>query len=116
MGRLAAVDLGRYDRIGNIQVIIARVFVKRHEIISEMLSRCGEERGFGGKPGKETRHMIRGAAHQTEGLLSPTLDHAALRSEVLRRSRNMVAAEHWFSGPGRLVCHQITVLRVRSNV
>ena len=113
---LAPVDLRRRQRIGNVEMVVARKLVEAGQVVGVMLAGRGEEGGTGGKPREEPRDVIRRAAHQAERMLGPALDHAPPRPKVFRPLRDVVAPEHRLAGPGRRVGHQLAVRRIGGNV
>ena len=112
----AAVDLRRREGIGNVEMVVAGVLVERNQVVRIALPCCREECRIGGEPREESGDMIGCAAHQTEGVLGPALDHAAARTEIFRPPRDVIAPEHRPAGPGRRVGHQLAVGRVRGDI
>ena len=46
MRRLAAVDLRRNDRIGDVEMVVAQVLVEARDVVGELLPGGGEQRGL----------------------------------------------------------------------
>ena len=97
-------------------MVVARLFVKPHDVFAELLAGRGEHRRLGRIAAEEAGDVIGRAPHQAEGGLRPFLREQPPRTQVGVRLRNLVAAMHRRPGLGRGECHQLAVLGRRRDV
>ncbi len=113
---LAAVDLGRNDRVGDVEVMVAHVLVEGDHVVRELLSACRQHVGSCRIAGEEARHVIGRPSHQAEGRLRPGLREQAPRLEVGMAPRDLVGAQHRLAGLGRDEGHALAQLRLGRDV
>ena len=116
VGRLAAVDLRRDDRVADVEVLVAGALVERDNVIGELLSGGRKNLRHRRIAGKEARHVVGRATHQPEGGLRPCLGEQSSRAQVGMRPGDLPGALHRLAGRGRGERHQLAVLRRRRDV
>ena len=116
MRGLAAVDLRRDDRVGDIEMVVAQALVDFLQVVGEVGTARREQRGLRGVAGDEARDVIGRATHQAEGRLRPGLGGAALRPQIVVALRDLPGPPHRRAGLGRRIGHQLAVLGRRGKV
>ena len=95
---LTAIDLRRHDGVAAIDVMVAHEFVKRDEVVGEVLAGCGKEPRLRRIAGEEAGDVIGGAAHQPEGRLGPGFGKQPPRAQVGVAVRDLPGALHRLGG------------------
>ena len=81
-----AVDLGRHDRVGDVQILVARPLVEAHDVVAELPAPAVEELAPAGEAGEHRGHVVGRAPHQPVGALGPEPVDGPPAPEVLRRA------------------------------
>jgi len=88
VSRLRAVDLGRHDRVGEVEVLGARLLPELHDVVAELAAGPVEELA----PRRERRDdggdVVGRAPHEPVGRLGPEAVDAAADLEVVRAARD----------------------------
>ena len=92
--RLGAVDLRRHDRIAEIEMMLARVLVERHQIVGKFLATRGENTWRRREPAEETGHVVERAPHQAERGFRPRLRRKPSRAEIRMGCGDLIGAQH----------------------
>ena len=116
MGGLATVDLRRNDGVGDIAMVLARIFVKVDDILGELRAAGAEDFRLRRKAAKEIRNVVGRAPHQAKRQLRPFLSSYALGLEVGVRLGNLIAAPNRLARVRRRERHCLAVCGCRREV
>ena len=111
MGGLAAIDLRRDDRVGEIEVIVAGELVEVRHVLGVTGASFGENLRLRGEAAEEVRHVVGRPAHEAEGHFRPTLCGDALGAQVGMATGDLVAAPNWRAAVGRRKGHDVAIFR-----
>ncbi len=115
VGRRGAVDLGRDDRIGQVQVLVARLLVEPDHVVAELPAPAVEELAPAREGGEHRGHVVGGASHEAVRALGPEPVHGPPAPQIIRGARDqphgadplaggrIQAGGDVGGGPGRLV-------------
>ena len=107
---LGAVDLRLDDRVGNIQMIVARLLVELGHMVAKLPAvTCEDLRGTG-EAREKAGDMIRRATHEAIGGVRPPADHRAALPQILDGTGHHVAAQHRLARLRRGVGHLVALL------
>ncbi len=88
VGRRDPVDLGRHDRVGHVEILVARPGVEANDVVPELPAPAVEELPPAREGGEHRGDVIGGAAHQPVRALGPEAVHRAPAPQVLGRARD----------------------------
>src|SRR4030095_15674101 len=86
--RRDAVELGRHDGVGQVEVLVPRLFVEPDDVVAELPAPAIEQLTPARKAGEHRRHVVGRAPHQPVRALGPEAVDGAAAAEVLRRARD----------------------------
>lgn len=115
-GRLAAVDLGIDQHVGEEEIALAHVLVVAGGVLPEAGPRAREAVGHEMPAGDELVHEVGRAPHEAEVVVRAQLEVLALAHQVLARVGDQERRGHRLPGGRRRVRHHVAVGRVPLHV